>query len=289
VKILVLGAEGMLGKDLMDTLRFKYPVLGMDIGEVDICARRAVMDEVRRIQPTVVINAAAYTDVDGSESHRETAFAVNADGARNVAVACASVGARMIHLSTDYVFDGSSPEPYREEDPPGPLNIYGSSKLAGERHIQEELKDFLIVRTAWLYGHHGKNFVKAILQQAGLKKELCIVNDQKGSPTFTQDLSRAILRLIEVGATGVVHVTNAEICTWLDFAREILREKGLKGISVTPISSAELNRPARRPPNSSLNCSLYSALTGGKMRPWREAIGDYLNPSIPSAILSRIL
>ncbi len=281
MKILILGAEGMLGKDLRDTLRFKYPVLGMDIGEIDICRPRAVMDEVQRIQPAVVINAAAYTDVDGSESHRETAFAVNADGARNVAVACASVGARMIHMSTDYVFDGFSPEPYREEDPPSPLNIYGSSKLTGERHIQEALKDFLIVRTAWLYGHHGKNFVKAILRQAGEKKELRVVNDQKGSPTFTQDLSRAILRLIEVGATGVVHVTNAESCTWFDFAREILREKGLKGISVIPISSAELNRPARRPANSSLNCSLYSALTGGEMRPWREALWDYLNPSNP--------
>lgn len=276
MKILLLGAKGMLGKDLAPLLAMKYSVVLTDIEELDICNPQAVADGILDIQPDMVINAAAYTDVDGSERNPERAFSVNAAGAQNVALACAAKGAQMVHLSTDYVFDGSLCRPYREEDPPNPVNTYGASKLKGERLIQEALKNFLIIRTAWLYGRHGRNFVKAILDQAALKKEIRVVNDQRGAPTFTKDLGRAILRLVEAGAKGIVHVTNAEDCTWFDFAREILKEKSLNAVVVHPISSSELNRPARRPANSVLDCSLYESLTGQKLRPWREALREYL-------------
>ncbi len=276
MKILLLGAKGMLGKDLAPLLAMKYPVVLMDIEDLDICSQQAVADGIRNIRPDVVINAAAYTDVDRSELDPQKAFSVNAEGAQNVALACAAKGAHLVHLSTDYVFDGSLSRPYREEDLPNPLNAYGASKLKGERLIQEALKNFLVIRTAWLYGRHGRNFVKAILDQAALKKEIRVVNDQRGAPTFTKDLGRAILRLVEAGAKGIVHVTNAESCTWLEFAREILKEKSLNDVVLRPISSFELSRPARRPANSVLDCSLYESLTGQRLRPWREALREYL-------------
>ena len=215
--------------------------------------------------------------MDGCESQREISFAVNAEGARNVALACAATHAWMIHLSTDYVFDGSSQTPYREEDLPNPLNIYGTSKLQGERYIQEILENYLIIRTEWLYGRYGKNFVDTILKMAEEQKELRVVNDQRGSPTFTKDLSFALERLMEIEARGILNVTNSGSCTWFEFARQILREKGYNQVRVIPISSQDLARPARRPAYSVMDCRKYEQLTGRKMRPWEEAIKEYLS------------
>ena len=172
----------MLGKDLITILSAKGQVWARDIDDFDITDPKRVQREVEALQPQVLVNAAAYTDVDGCESRKELAFAVNAEGARNVARACAAIGGRMIHLRTDYVFDGSSRIPYREEDLPNPLNIYGSSKLQGERYIQEILENHLIIRTEWLYGRHGKNFVDTIVRHAGQQNELRVVDDQRGSP-----------------------------------------------------------------------------------------------------------
>jgi dTDP-4-dehydrorhamnose reductase len=255
----------------------KNQVWARDIDDFDITDQRRVQKEIEILQPQVVINTAAYTDVDGCESGRETAFAVNAEGARNVALACVATGGRMIHLSTDYVFDGSSQTPYREEDLPNPLNIYGSSKLQGERYIQEILKNFLIVRTEWLYGRHGKNFVDTILRNAERQKELRVVDDQRGSPTFTKDLSFALERLIGIEARGTLHVTNSGSCTWFEFARHILQEKGYNHVQGIPISSNELARLAKRPAYSVMDCQRYERLTGRKMRPWEEAIKEYLS------------
>lgn len=273
----MLGAGGMLGKDLVPILSVKNQVWARDIDDFDITDQRRVQKEIEILQPQVVMNTAAYTDVDGCESGRETAFAVNAEGARNVALACVATGGRMIHLSTDYVFDGSSQTPYREEDLPNPLNIYGSSKLQGECYIQEILKNFLIVRTEWLYGRHGKNFVDTILRNAERQKELRVVDDQRGSPTFTKDLSFALERLIGIEARGTLHVTNSGSCTWFEFARHILQEKGYNHVQVKPISSNELARLARRPAYSVMDCQRYEKLTGRKMRPWEEAIKEYLS------------
>jgi dTDP-4-dehydrorhamnose reductase len=267
----------MLGKDLVPILSAKGQVCARDIDDFDITDPKRVQQEVEALRPQVLVNAAAYTDVDRCESRKEMAFAVNAEGARSVALACAAIGGRMIHLSTDYVFDGSSRVPYREEDIPNPLNVYGSSKLQGERHIQEILENHLIIRTEWLYGRHGKNFVDTILRLAGQQKELRVVDDQRGSPTFTKDLSFALGRLIGIEARGILHVTNSGSCTWYEFTRQILRAKGYNHVQVIPISSGELARPAKRPASSVMDCQRYEKLTGRKMRPWEEALKEYLS------------
>ncbi len=275
MKVLVLGAQGMLGRDLVPILSTAHEVVGRDLGDFDITDAGAVEREIRSIRPQVVVNAAAYTNVDGCESRRETAFAANAGGPLNIAQACAQIAAKMVHLSTDYVFDGSSPVPYVEGDRPNPLNVYGESKLAGEKGVQSAAPDYVIVRTEWLYGPHGKNFVDTILALTEKQQEIRVVDDQKGSPTFTADLSRAIFELLQIDARGVFHVTNSGCCTWFEFACRIL-SAGKRNVKITPISSSELGRPARRPPNSVLNCFRFEQATGRKMRSWSEALQEYL-------------
>lgn len=276
MKILVLGAKGMLGRDLVPILAIDHQVLSRDIDDFDITEANRVQEEIRQLRPQVVINAAAYTNVDGCESNKELAFSVNAVGPGNIAHACALIKAKIIHLSTDYVFDGLSSRPYQEEDPPHPLNIYGLSKLQGEMNIQKSSAEYLIIRTQWLYGAYGKNFVDTISKAAEKEKELRVVDDQKGSPTYTKDLSWAIKVLLEKEARGMVHVANSGSCTWFEFAREILKELKFDHVRLIPITSSELSRPAKRPANSVLNCQKFEKLTGRRLRPWREALRDYL-------------
>jgi dTDP-4-dehydrorhamnose reductase len=279
MKILLLGARGMLGKDLFPILSAHHEVIGKDIQDFDITNPERVQTEIGSCRPAIVINAAAYTDVDGCESHQDLAFAVNAEGARNVAWACSRWGAVMIHLSTDYVFDGRSPVSYGEDAEPNPLNIYGKSKLQGEHYIKEILGNFLIIRTAWLYGAHGKNFVDTILRLAAQQDELRIVNDQRGAPTFTKDLAWGIERVLTGRIRGFLHVTNSGSCTWFEFAQKILEiKKPLNSkLRVVPISSRELTRPAPRPSNSVLNCSRFEKLTDSKMRAWQNGLQAYLS------------
>lgn len=276
MKVLVFGARGMLGKDLVPALSVKHQVLARDIEDLDIADQQRVQKEIETLRPQVVVNAAAYTDVDGCEAKRGLAFSVNAEGARNIAAGCAASNARMIHLSTDYVFDGTSSAPYREEDPPHPLNVYGASKLQGERQIREVLENHLIIRTEWLFGRHGKNFVDTILRLAAQQEELRVVNDQRGAPTFTKDLSWAIEKLLEKEVKGILHITNSGSCTWYEFARQILIEKKIDHVSIVPISSAALTRPAKRPANSVLDFHRFENLLGQKMRTWEEALKEYL-------------
>jgi dTDP-4-dehydrorhamnose reductase len=254
-------------------------VIGRDVHDLDITDPVQTEKEIRLLRPEVVINAAAFTDVDGCESQRERAFLVNADGAGHVARGCRSAGVRLIHLSTDYVFDGNSRVPYSEKSSPCPLNVYGESKFKGEQAIQETGGNHLILRTAWLYGKHGKNFVDTILRLASQQEELRVVDDQWGSPTFTRDLSRAIAQLLDKDVRGILHVTNSGSCSWFEFAKKILETKPIPGrkIRVVPISSRELDRPARRPSNSVLDCSRFQKITGAKMRLWNEALRDYLS------------
>jgi len=279
MKILLIGASGMLGGDLQPLLSARHEVIGRNSHDLDITDPVQTEKEIHLLQPDVVINAAAFTDVDGCESQRERAFSVNAEGAGHVARSCRSAGARLIHLSTDYVFDGTSPVPYTEESSPHPLNVYGESKLQGERSIQETGGNHLILRTAWLYGRQGKNFVDTILRLASRQEELRVVDDQRGSPTFTRDLSRAMAQLLDKDVRGILHVTNSGSCSWFEFTKKILATKRIPGreIRVVPISSRELNRPARRPSNSVLECSRFQKLTGSQMRPWDEALRDYLS------------
>ena len=277
-RILVLGAKGMLGRDLMPLLRssLKGDVLGWDIEEINIENETSTVSAIEHLKPGVIINAAAYTDVDGCESHREKAFAVNAEGMRHVALGAQRCGATVVYLSTDYVFGGGKGAPYVEEDAPGPLNVYGASKLKGEEYVQQLTKDFLIVRTQWLYGRHGKNFVDTVLRLAREKKVLTIVDDQVGSPTYTVDLAKALSELVRQERRGIFNVVNKGSCSWFQFAKEIVRRSGMEDVEVLPISSKELNRPAVRPTYSVLSTEKLARETGVTLRPWQEAVGAYL-------------
>lgn len=284
-RILVIGAKGMLGKDLVEILRsfsrvdqhLDWEVFGWDIEEIDIQEEKNTVTKIESLRPNIVINIAAYTHVDGCESHDEKAFAINAEGMRHVALGALRCRAKVVYLSTDYIFDGKKREPYLEDDPPHPLSVYGRSKLRGEQYVQEMVEDALIVRTQWLYGKYGNNFVASVLRQAREKKVLSIVNDQVGSPTYTIDLSRAISVLIQCDARGVFHVANSDLCTWFAFGQEILKLSGMEGVRIVPISSEELGRPATRPLYSVLNTEKLKRETGMTLRPWSEALKEYLS------------
>lgn len=281
-KILVIGAKGMLGRDLVEVLRSSFgndEVFGWDIDEIDIKEENNTIAKVENLQPGIVINVAAYTDVDGCELNGKKAFAVNAEGMRHVALGAARCGSKVVYLSTDYIFDGKKGKPYLEDDLPNPLNVYGRSKLRGEQYVQELSRNSLIVRTQWLYGKHGTNFVAAILRQAGEKKVLPVVNDQFGLPTYTVDLSKAISLLIEQDARGIFHVANSNPCSWYDYAQTILELSGMEGVKVVPFSSKELHRPAPRPSYSVLDTLKFRRETGMELRPWFEALKDYLSTS----------
>jgi dTDP-4-dehydrorhamnose reductase len=278
MKVLIIGAGGMLGRDLQPILSLRHEVIGMDLHDLDITRSGQTRETIASLRPDLVINLAAVTDVDGCESQKERAFSVNARGALHVAQGCAASGARLIHLSTDYVFDGTLPVPYTEETLPHPLNVYGESKLLGERGVQEAGENYLILRTSWLYGRHGKNFVDTILRLSSQQQEIRVVNDQRGSPTYTRDLSRAIELLVGREERGILHVTNSGSCTWFEFAGKILAMKspGDPPVRLLPISSAELGRPAKRPANSVLDCSKFERIAGWKMRSWEESLREYL-------------
>ncbi|HIJ82150.1 MAG TPA: dTDP-4-dehydrorhamnose reductase, partial [Desulfuromonadales bacterium] len=240
----------------------------------DICSMESVLEVIGGMKPQVVINCAAYTDVDGCESNIEKAMEVNGEGVGYLAFACREVGALLVQISTDYVFDGGKGSPYLEDELPHPLCVYGESKLAGELNAAFT-PDYLIIRTQWLYGLHGKNFVETMLRLAGEKDELTVVDDQIGSPTWTVDLARAIVALVDTGCRGIYHAANSEFCSWNEFARAIFEETGLS-VTVKPMTTEELNRPARRPLYSTLDCSRLAADTGFIPQPWRDALRGYL-------------
>lgn len=270
--ILVVGANGMLGKDLMALLGNR--ATGVDIGEIDITSLESVLKVIGQIKPKVVINCAAYTDVDGCETNVTTAVAVNGEGVAHLAIACREVGALLVQISTDYIFDGSKGSPYLEDEQPHPLSIYGESKLAGEMNAAF-CPDYLIVRTQWLYGIHGKNFVETMLKLGNEKTELTVVNDQIGSPTWTVDLAKAIIALVDSGKRGIYHAANSGYCSWNDFAKAIFDESAMN-ITVKPMTTQELNRPAPRPLYSTLDCSKLTAATGFQPQPWHDALKQYL-------------
>jgi dTDP-4-dehydrorhamnose reductase len=270
--ILVVGAKGMLGQDLMDILGNE--ARGVDVEDIDIRELSSVQKVLLTLKPRLVINAAAYTDVDGCESNQELAMEVNGEGVAHLALICKEIGATLVQISTDYVFDGSKGSPYQEDDPTGPLSVYGESKLAGEMNARF-CPEHLIVRTQWLYGLHGKNFVETMLRLATEKKELAVVNDQIGSPTWTVDLGMAIKALIDRGCRGTYHVANGGFCSWNEFARTIFAEAGIE-MTVNPMSTGDLGRPAPRPLHSTLDCGKLLRDTGVQPEPWREALKSYL-------------
>ena len=273
MRITVFGASGLLGKALVRELTTEQ-LTALSSKDADLRDPLQVQRALRASRPECIILSAAYTDVDGCESNRDRAFAVNCDGAVHVAQAAREVGSRLIFLSTDYVFDGSKGSPYEATDPRHPINVYGESKAQAEERLLDILPDVCIVRTSWLFGPGGKCFPATILNLASARPEISVVNDQRGSPTFTIDLASAIAQLCRKSASGIVHATNSGDCTWYDFAREIVQMSRLS-TAVKPVISAEFPRPARRPANSVLSHASLDAY-GIQMPSWRDALRRYL-------------
>jgi dTDP-4-dehydrorhamnose reductase len=285
---LVVGSKGMLGTDLVKLLRDSHvDTMAVDVEDVDIRQPESVKKAVALYKPGVIINVAAITDVDGCETRREEAFSVNADGPANLARAAVELGSALVHVSTDYVFDGRKGSPYLETDQINPVGVYGKSKAQGELQVRELLPhDHCIVRTQWLYGLHGKNFVESILDAAKTRPVLKVVDDQTGSPTFTSDLAGALVKLCKERITGTVHITNSGHVTWHGFAATIIEMEGPVDVRVEPITTEDLGRPAPRPAYSVLDNSEFIKLVGTPLRSWKEALGDYLRRRTERGITS---
>ncbi|MCB8839377.1 dTDP-4-dehydrorhamnose reductase [Aurantimonas sp. VKM B-3413] len=286
--LLLAGAKGQLGIEVERAARDAgMSLAAFDRSSLDITDRAAVMAAVRASGAKLVVNAAAYTAVDKAESEREAAFVVNRDGAAHLAEAAADAGAAIVHVSTDYVFDGSKIGAYREDDKVAPLGVYGESKLAGEEAVRRLCGEHVILRTAWVYSRHGQNFVKTMLRLAREREALRIVADQTGSPTAAGDLADAIVAIarshlagaMPAGGFGTFHAAGGGVTNWCDFAREIFRlsEPFLPRVpTVSPITTADYPTPARRPANSELDCAKLKAVHGIALRPWRTALADVL-------------
>ncbi len=275
MRIVVTGSDGQLGVELMRVLVAYGEVVGTTIEDLDITDSGCV-DRLAALDPDWVVHAAAMTDVDGCEREPERAMAVNAGGTRRVADGCRRAGAGLVYLSTDYVYDGHKGAPYAEGDAAAPLNAYGRSKLEGEHAVRSLAARWLIVRTAWLYGTHGKNFVKTILGKVVAGEALRVVDDQVGSPTYAPDLARAVALLLSEDQTGLFHVTNSGSCSWYEFTKEILRLIGKDMGTVSPMSSQELNRLAPRPACSVLENAAWRTAGLPPLRPWPAALAEML-------------
>jgi len=307
-KILITGAAGQLGVDLVNGLK-DYELIPSTRENLDITQLEETIDFVSNAKPDVIIHSAARTDVDRCESHPDEAFLVNAVGTRNVAIAARRVNAKLVYISTDYVFDGQKDDPYREFDSPHPLTVYGKSKLLGEEYVKQQLNEFFIVRIAWLYGIHGKNFVKTMLQLAQTEEKINVVSDQRGTPTWTVDVVRQIERLVATEAYGTYHCTSQGSCTWYEFAQEIFKNAGyeavadssgsirlmpnpqnlrfntqdlgsktqnLTPITMRPVTSEEFPHPAKRPKNSVLENYMLKLQGFDVMPEWKESLGKFM-------------
>lgn len=276
MKVLITGCKGMLGTDLMKVFGNTHEIIGVDVQDFDITDPVITQSSIKNIRPDVIVHPAAYTDVDGCEANIETAFKVNALGARNIAAASNEIGASMVYISTDYVYDGEKSSPYFEYDSTNPQSIYGKSKLEGENFVKALCKKHYIARTSWLYGRNGKNFVKTMINLSKERKELSIVNDQVGSPTYTIDLASSLLELISKPAYGTYHITNSDYCSWYEFTKNIFEIANITGIEIKPITTKQLNRPAPRPKNSVLE-KFYLKLNGySLLRSYKTAVGEYI-------------
>ncbi len=281
MKVLITGCQGQLGvelgrqlKNLNQESKKKIALIETDLDTLDITDSFQVQNLVAQEQPEVIINTAAYTNVDGCETNELKAFRVNAIGARNLSVAAYKIGAKILQVSTDYVFDGTGNYPKREYDPINPQSIYGKSKALGEKLVIETNPRHFILRTAWLYGE-GNNFVRTMLKLAQEKDEINVVNDQIGSPTSTVDLARCIINLINTEHYGIYHATCEGECSWYDFAKRIFALKSIR-VKINPITTKELNRPAKRPAYSVLENYMLKLIGLNKFRQWEDALEEYL-------------
>lgn len=274
--MLITGGKGMLGHEIFTRFHGEYEIRVTDLGEFDVTSPMECRRVIGGVHPDVVVHCAAYTAVDRAESEETLAFAVNADGTRNVARECREQGALLVTFGTDYIFDGTSSVPYREEDPARPLSAYGRSKLAAEEALRAEAPDHLLIRTQWLYGPYGRNFVYAILDRARRGEPLRVVSDQRGTPTSARDLADATGRLLESDARGTFHFSNEGETTWFDFASFLLAHAFPGPFSLSPALTGELAHPAPRPAYSVLSKEKYRGFTGDVPRRWEEAVTDFL-------------
>ena len=273
MKILVTGAYGQLGREIARQ-GSAHELILTDYDTLNIADGQVVSAMMRQVKPQAVVHCAAFTNVDGAEADFDGAFRVNVVGSQNMAAACLATGARMVYISTDYVFDGNSEKPYREFDQTNPQSVYGLTKLHGEEMVRRILGRHYIVRTAWLYGE-GNNFVRTMLNLAAKQHTLRVVNDQVGPPTSTVDLTKVIFRLLESDAYGTYHASCQGQCSWYEFACEIFRQAG-KDVKVLPVTTSEFVRPAKRPVYSVLDNHMLRMTVGDPMRSWLESLREYL-------------
>lgn len=263
----------MLGTDLLATIK-GYKLAPTDIHDLNVTLPESI-SKIASLKPNLIIHLASYTDVDGCELYPKKAWRVNSIGTKNIALACQKLGIPMVYISTDYVFDGTQNTPYTEKDLPNPINIYGKTKLEGESWIKKILNKFWIVRTSGLYGKHGKNFVLTIIKKAKEKKQLKIVTNHVGSPTYTEDLAQAIATLIETNYFGTYHITNSKWCSWHEFAKTVIEIYKLD-CEILPVNYETLKRPAKRPANWRLLNFKWEKTFGNTLRPWKEALNEFL-------------
>lgn len=288
MKILVTGAKGQLGSELVEIIKNGKAEIGevseniklsqviaFDVDELDITNLPVVKSKLIYLKPDVVINCAAATNVDRCENNEDIAFKINSIGPRNLAIACEEVEAKLVQVSTDYVFNGTINHPLREFDSTGPYSVYGKTKLLGENYVREFSSKYFIVRTAWLYGYTGHNFVYTMIKLGKEKDSISVVNDQSGNPTYANDLAYHILKLIETEEYGIYHCTNKGECTWYDFAKMTIELLGEK-CEVKPCTSEEYKTPAMRPKYSSLDNMMLRNTIGDEMRDWKDAIKSFI-------------
>ncbi|MBR4910270.1 MAG: dTDP-4-dehydrorhamnose reductase [Clostridia bacterium] len=290
MKILITGAKGQLGQELIGILKSGRAEIGAisesyagalvtaaDIEDFDITDLKSTRSFIENAKPDIIINCAAMTNVDGCETAREAAFSINAAGVRNLAVCAKEAGAKFIQISTDYVFSGSADRPYCEWDVIAPKSVYGASKALGEKYALSFCDKTFIIRTSWLYGYEGKNFVKTVRRVLREKGKITVVDDQRGNPTGANDLAYHILKLALTGDYGIYHCTGEGECSWYEFAREIARLSGYGEEAVIPCTSKEYNSPANRPAYSCLDNLALRAGVGNEMRDWRIALGEFIS------------
>lgn len=276
MKVLVTGVKGQLGFDVMNELKKRgLEAVGADIEEMDITDEESVNRFIMDAKPDAVIHCAAYTAVDAAEENEEICRRVNADGTRNIAKVCKELDCKMIYISTDYVFDGQGSRPWEPDEERHPLNVYGQTKYEGELAVQELLEKYFIVRIAWVFGVNGKNFVKTMLNLAQTHDTLTVVNDQYGSPTYTYDLARLLVDMVQTDKYGIYHATNEGICTWYEFACEIFKQANVS-VKVLPVLAAEYRAKAKRPENSRMSKEKLTENGFERLPSWQDALGRYL-------------
>lgn len=275
MKVLFAGGKGLLGSNIIPLLKSRFDVASLDIDEWDITDPGAGEAAINREKPDVLVNCAAMTDVDGCEDGKELAEKVNSAGAAILAGICSEQGIRLVHISTDYVFDGVKGSPYTEEDTPNPISFYGKTKLWGEERVLAVAPSSLIIRSQWLYGVGSQHFISKVIKIGGERGSIEVVNDQRGSPTYARDIAKPLAILIEKGKSGIYHISNSGSCTWYELALEIFATLGME-VRVTPISSQALNRKAARPAYSVFDTGKVQRATGVVMRNWQEAMQEYL-------------